>query len=132
MTAGVEVAPARREVVALDGADHGLSDPGLQTHLGHRETSLLTLLSQGLTDAHAEPPLERTTANPTHTPAISILGTAMPIERQATRSKQGKISHHSRTPAPKIALVHHEIVSLSHPRHAPAVNAPPESGARLT
>ena len=54
---GVEVAAAGREVVLLDAPDDGFPDPGPVCDLRHGETSLAACLRQGVTDAHAAPPL---------------------------------------------------------------------------
>jgi len=55
--AGVEVAAAGGEVVALDFPDDRLPDPGLLADLGNGEPSLVTCSRQDLADAHAAPPL---------------------------------------------------------------------------
>src|SRR2546430_15355635 len=54
---GVEVATARGEVITFDAPDDRLPDAGSLTDLRNGETGFATGLRQGITDAHAAPPL---------------------------------------------------------------------------
>ena len=57
MSPGVEVAATRGEIVALDSPDDRLPDAGSLTDLRNGETGLAARLRQGITNAHATPPL---------------------------------------------------------------------------
>src|SRR5216683_1280872 len=57
MAARVEITAARGEVTPLDAADDRLPDPSPLADLGNGETGLATSFRQGVTDAHAAPPL---------------------------------------------------------------------------
>ncbi len=67
VAASVEVATARRVVTALNPPDDRLPDTGPLANLRNGETSLATCLCQGVTDAHAAPPLLCPTA---HRPGV--------------------------------------------------------------
>jgi hypothetical protein len=57
MPPGIEVAAARGEIAALDPSDDRLPDAGSLTDLRNGETGLAARLRQGITNAHAAPPL---------------------------------------------------------------------------
>src|SRR5262249_17836576 len=57
VAAGVEVAAAGGEVIMLDATDDRLPDTGPLADLRNGETGLAAALRQGVTDAHAAPPL---------------------------------------------------------------------------
>ena len=57
MSPGVEVAATRGEIVALYSPDDRLPDAGSLTDLRNGETGLAARLRQGITNAHAAPPL---------------------------------------------------------------------------
>jgi hypothetical protein len=54
---GIEVAAAGGEVIMLDAPDDRLPDAGALADLRNGETGLAAGLHQGITDAHAAPPL---------------------------------------------------------------------------
>ena len=62
MAPGVEVATACGEITAFDPPDNRLSNAGPLTDLRNGETGLAASLRQGITDAHAAPPLRYGTA----------------------------------------------------------------------
>src|SRR5215472_18362852 len=62
VTARVEVTATCRKVAALDPPDDRLADAGLLADLRNGETGLAARLRQGITNAHAAPPLTASTA----------------------------------------------------------------------
>src|SRR6185437_14764333 len=62
VAAGVKVASAGREIAAFDAPDDCLSDAGPLTNLRNGETRLAARVCQGVTNAHATPPLPYRTA----------------------------------------------------------------------
>jgi hypothetical protein len=57
MAASIEIAAACGVVAALYPPDDRLPDAGSLAYLRNGETSLATFVCQGVTDAHAVPPL---------------------------------------------------------------------------
>ena len=57
MPSGVEIAATRGEIAALDPPDDRLPDAGSLTDLRNGETGLTARPRQGITNAHAAPPL---------------------------------------------------------------------------
>jgi hypothetical protein len=67
MTPGVEIPAAGGEIVVLDPPDDCLSDAGSLANLRNGETRLAARICQGVTNAHATPPLPYRTA---HRPGV--------------------------------------------------------------